>query len=107
MEKIKLNCWEWKKCGRQPGGEKTGELGICPAALDRRFSGINSGVNAGRACWVIKGTLCDAEPQGNFVLKIAQCTKCDFYMHVRIDEGSTYKNSKTLLEMLAGDDSDK
>jgi len=27
----KLNCWEFKKCGRQPGGPKVAELGVCPA----------------------------------------------------------------------------
>jgi hypothetical protein len=24
---IKINCWEFKKCGRQPGGHKEKELG--------------------------------------------------------------------------------
>ncbi|MGE5174112.1 MAG: two-CW domain-containing protein, partial [Betaproteobacteria bacterium] len=28
----KLNCWEHKKCGRQPGGHKVAELGVCPSA---------------------------------------------------------------------------
>jgi len=27
----KYNCWEFKKCGREPGGEKADRLGICPA----------------------------------------------------------------------------
>ena len=26
------NCWEVKQCGRQPGGPKAGEFGVCPAA---------------------------------------------------------------------------
>jgi hypothetical protein len=28
----KLNCWELKKCGREAGGAKSNEMGICPAA---------------------------------------------------------------------------
>jgi len=28
-----LNCWEFKKCGREPGGEKASELGICPRQM--------------------------------------------------------------------------
>jgi hypothetical protein len=28
----KLNCWEVKKCGREPGGVKVKELGVCPAS---------------------------------------------------------------------------
>ena len=27
---MKLNCWEYKKCGRQPGGDRAKEMGICP-----------------------------------------------------------------------------
>ncbi len=37
------NCWEVKKCGRQPGGEKVEELGVCPAAELSEYDGINQG----------------------------------------------------------------
>jgi hypothetical protein len=52
----KLNCWEFEKCGRQPGGIKVKELGVCPAATEKRAHGINGGINGGRACWAIAGT---------------------------------------------------
>ena len=43
----KCNCWEFMNCGRAPNGEKTAEWGICPAAADPSFSGINDGPNLG------------------------------------------------------------
>lgn len=44
-----LNCWEYMKCGRQPEGKKAAEKGICPAAKDTSFNGINRGKNAGNS----------------------------------------------------------
>lgn len=29
---AKLNCWEFKKCGRETGGLKIKEMGVCPDA---------------------------------------------------------------------------
>jgi len=82
----KVNCWEWKKCGRQPGGPKVAELGICPAASERRTNGVNSGVNGGRACWFVAGTLCEGKVQGTFAAKLSSCTECDFYKLVAREE---------------------
>lgn len=62
---MKLNCWQVKKCGREPGGAKTAELGICPAAAEVALSGTNGGKNGGRACWAIAGTLCGGKVQGS------------------------------------------
>ena len=36
--------------------EKAAELGVCPAASDATFHGINKGLNAGRICWAVAGT---------------------------------------------------
>jgi len=29
-----MNCWEFMKCGREKGGAKATDLGICPAYPD-------------------------------------------------------------------------
>ena len=50
------NCWEYMKCGRQPGGDKVVDLGVCPAAEDNSYDGLNRGKNAGRFCWAGAGT---------------------------------------------------
>ena len=55
---MKQNCWEYKKCGRQPGGSKVAELGICPVAVENRTDAVNGGKNAGRACWAVTGSFC-------------------------------------------------
>jgi len=96
MEQKKINCWEYKECGRQPGGEKVEDLGVCPAATDRSFSGINSGKNAGRICWAVAGTCCGGKVQGTFAEKRRSCVTCDFYKHVQEQEETSTENQKLL-----------
>ncbi|MGD8654719.1 MAG: hypothetical protein PVG28_01325, partial [Desulfobacterales bacterium] len=59
MAAKKINCWEFMKCGREPGGAKAAEYGTCIAATDSSYAGINTGKNAGRICWAVAGTCCD------------------------------------------------
>jgi hypothetical protein len=87
---MKMNCWELKKCERQQGGKKTGEMGICPAAINANHHGKNDGENAGRYCWKVAGTLCGGRAEGTFAAIIRNCTLCDFYVQVRQEEGSEF-----------------
>ena len=98
---MKKNCWEYKKCGREPGGEKVRELGICPAATEKRLDGIHGGKNAGRCCWVVAGTLCKGEVQGSFAKKFRNCQVCDFYELVKQEEGVKFILSANLLAKLS------
>lgn len=100
---MKINCWESKKCGREPGGEKAVESGICPAAIDARLQGTHGGKNAGRACWIISGTLCNGRVQGSFANKFKNCEVCDFYQNVRSTEGANFQLSLLLLNRLKRD----
>jgi hypothetical protein len=93
----KMNCWEVKGCGRQAGGNKVKELGMCPASTEQRLDGIHGGYCAGRACWVVAGTLCGGAVQGSFAKKFGNCEQCDFYAAVRRDEGLKFKISTMLL----------
>jgi hypothetical protein len=95
-----MNCWQHKKCGRQPGGEKVGDLGICPVATATRADGLNHGQNGGRVCWVISGTFCGGKVQGTFASKMANCSTCDFYGIVKAEEGVAYLNPTALLKVL-------
>lgn len=99
MEK-KLNCWESKKCGREPGGPKAAEFGVCPAASNMKVAGVHGGHNGGRACWAIAGTLCGNKVQGTFASKMEGCVKCEFYQQVRKEEGADYLDVVKLLEKL-------
>jgi hypothetical protein len=87
----KLNCWEFKKCGRQPGGPKAAELGICPATQAQASNGSNEGKNGGRICWALAGTMCGGKVQGTFAQKAANCMNCPFYAMVRQEQGVTFK----------------
>jgi hypothetical protein len=84
---IKLNCWEIKRCGRGPGGGKTGDLGVCPVAADSSSNGINGGKNAGRICWDVPHTLCEGKVQNNFSQKAVSCVSCVVFNRVRAEEG--------------------
>ncbi|MBU0508719.1 hypothetical protein KKH27_07785 [bacterium] len=100
MHKSKINCWQFKRCGRQPGGSKAAEFGVCPAFIETRTHTINGGVNGGRACWAIAGTLCAGKVQGTFALKIGDCTACSFYVLVTLEESTTYVTGREILALL-------
>ncbi len=69
-----MNCWEFKKCGRERGGAKARELGVCVAFPDQ-----------GRQCAKVAGTLCGGKVQGSFAMKVANCMKCDYYLSPHYD----------------------
>ena len=63
-----MNCWEFKKCGREKGGAKAAEKGVCPAYPDY-----------GKHCVHVAETRCGGKVQGTFEMKLLQCMGCDFY----------------------------
>lgn len=96
----KVNCWKFKKCGREPGGTHVHDHGVCPAATETRLDGVHGGRNAGRACWVVAGTMCKGEVQGIFARKYLDCVICDFYDKVIAEERSEFLLAETLLNKL-------
>ena len=93
----KENCWEFKKCGREVGGTQANHLGECPVSSEDRLHGAQGGQKAGRACWVIAGTLCGGKVQGTFARKYENCKVCEFYKKVRKEESGDFQMSITLL----------
>jgi hypothetical protein len=67
------------KCGREPEGDKVAELGICRAATDEFFNGMNGGKNGGRICFSIAKTFSDDEIQFPCNEKFASCKDCTFF----------------------------
>jgi eukaryotic-like serine/threonine-protein kinase len=98
----RINCWEYKKCGREPDGAKAAELGECPAAADASFDGINAGKCGGRFCWAVAGTCCGGEIQGTFAEKRESCTSCDFYRRFQAEEGTANLRTKFLRFVAPG-----
>ncbi len=94
----KLNCWEFKKCGRDAGENTKGTA--CPVFSEIRLNGVHGGIRAGRACWVVAGTQCGGKEQGTFAVKYHDCEKCDFYSRVRREEGPNYELSIVILRKL-------
>ncbi|MCF6247164.1 MAG: protein kinase [Desulfobacula sp.] len=95
-QKKRMNCWEYHRCGRQPGGKNTIGLGVCPAAQDTSFEGINSGKCAGRFCWAVAGTFCEGKCQGTYAQKQSSCQECDFFKIVLAEEGTLNLRTKLL-----------
>jgi hypothetical protein len=91
------NCWEAKGCGRNIGGERSEELGVCPAAREASVDGVNGGRYGGRA---IAGTLCGGKVQGNFASKLATCMECDFYQQVATEQGREFKGAAEILHRI-------
>ncbi len=83
---MKQNCWEFKKCGREPGGPHVDDLGPCPVVSYSALNGMHGGKNAGRACWVVAGSLCGGRVQGNEEQKRSACWECDFLKLVKKEE---------------------
>ena len=96
MSTKKLNCWEFMKCKREPGGARAGENGTCVAATDSSYDGINYGKNAGRICWAVAGTCCEGDIQGTFAEKRDSCTSCPFYKLIQEEEGTSDTAHKLL-----------
>lgn len=79
MVSKKQNCWEYMKCGRDPEGEKVAELGICRAAADEYFNGMNGGKNSGRICFSVVGTFSNDVVQCSCLEKLDSCKDCIFF----------------------------
>jgi hypothetical protein len=94
----KMNCWEFHVCGREPGGGKVGEFGICPAALEASVDGFNKGDKGGRACWAVSGTLCLERVEEGFASKQCLCEQCDFYQRVRLEQGDNFLNTRKIRQ---------
>jgi hypothetical protein len=94
------NCWEVKKCGREPGGVNEEALGRCIASVLEKADGLNNGTNAGRVCWAIAGTLCGGEIAGTFAKEMATCLQCKFYQLVATEEGFDFVPSKEVVKIM-------
>lgn len=83
----KLNCWEFRNCGMEPGGIFSEIYGVCPIARTMKYDGVNGGLGAGRACWVVMNK---SAGKGPFICRNNRqsCYDCGFYKRVRSEENS-------------------
>ena len=97
----KSNCWEFRNCGRQPGGENVGDLGLCAAATTSIMDGVHGGDKGGRACWIVVGTQCGHAPEMTPDKRKRACMSCDFYNMVKDQEGTNLKQAEELFHLIA------
>jgi hypothetical protein len=87
------NCWDFFKCAAE-----------CPVRTEKKLHKVHRGMNAGRACWVVAGTMCGGSRQGTHVDKKG-CLACEFYKKVQKEEFSAtdgFKLSTSPLKILEG-----
>jgi len=82
---AKLNCWQYKNCGREKGGIMVDILGECPIPSAMKYDGHNDGIGAGRVCWIVPDTSCRLNNQFRNG-QIKQCYNCEFYQRVVFEE---------------------
>ena len=83
-------------CGRESGGSKIDDLGVCPAsAYNPERDGINQGESAGRVCWTLEGTLCEGHNRGE---KFKHCIRCPFFTYVSNQEGRDFNLGMDLIK---------
>jgi hypothetical protein len=83
--KRKINCWEFRNCGMEPGGIFSKIYGECPVPEMMKFDGQNGGTGAGRACWMV---MHNGSGIGPFVCRNRRvsCVQCEFFQRVQIEE---------------------
>jgi hypothetical protein len=85
MNDNNLNCWQFKKCGREPGGKNVLEYGVCLIPVEIGLDGTNNGKNGGRSCWMQREYACEEIMRTCNVQEIRECRQCDFYKIVKED----------------------
>lgn len=88
--KTTMNCWEYSGCGREQGGARAREMGVCPAASLTSCDGFLGGRNGGRACAYVAGTYCSGTVQGTYQDKTKQCRQCGFYQRLMAEHGGGF-----------------
>lgn len=97
---MKRNCWEVMKCGRESQQSDSDFSSACPVLKEDSLNGVHGGRGAGRACWVVKGTLCGGTVQGMFAEKLGRCVMCDFYKMVRSEEKDEFKIPGQIIDIV-------
>ena len=83
----KINCWDYMKCGKGPGGEKTDKCATCPVASETLANGLNGGLNGGRICWIIAENNCIEDLKCSNLHHKSSCYSCEFRYKVTMEEG--------------------
>lgn len=95
----KLNCWEYKQCGREANGFESDRYGTCPASTSVEANRLNDGKNGGRICWAIAGTF-NGKVIGKYAGDRFSCVNCDFFKFVSEEQGVENFEMVTPVQMV-------
>lgn len=73
-----MNCWEYRLCGRERGGRRSHEFGVCPAWP-----------RSGQRCAEVIGTFCGGSIQDDLEIKLTNREECSFYQSEHFGKNST------------------
>ena len=59
-------------------------LGECPVSTAMEFDGLNNGIGAGRACWMVSVAACHKDAARH--ARMHPCPGCEFYHRVVFEE---------------------
>ncbi|MBU8933048.1 MAG: hypothetical protein KOO62_03480 [candidate division Zixibacteria bacterium] len=81
---AKLNCWQFMNCGCEKDGLLVDLKGECPVSTAMKYDGLNGGIGAGRACWMVPDSICRLNQTAGG--RPCQCHSCEFYQRVVYEE---------------------
>jgi len=93
----KLNCWEFKNCGREKDGLMVPILGECAVCSYMKFDGLNEGQGAGRACWMVPHATAKSDGTGSACSR--RCHSCEFYKRVVFEQEDTTRFKYTSVDL--------
>jgi len=96
----KQNCWEYKECGREPGGYEVDRYGVCSASTSAESNGLNDGKNGGSICWAIAGSFINGKVTGKYAGDRFSCVNCDFFKSVSEEQGVDNFEMVTPVQMV-------
>ena len=76
----RLNCWQFKNCGREEGGILAECIGVCPVSTSMKHDGTNGGKAAGRVCWQLPKS--SPPSLTTCATRGTSCQQCAFYKRV-------------------------
>ncbi len=86
-------------CRKNVSGFTSDEFGVCPAVTCKALNGVHGGINGGRACWMVTGTMCGDKIQGSYQYKAENCSQCEFFLLVKMQEGNKFVQPEILLTL--------
>jgi len=95
-----VKCCEFMMCGKELARTKAQELGLCSASSKTMLDRAEGSGDAGLACWVISGTICDGTSQRSCMEEISDCMSHRLYDYVCNQERQRLEDSSNLLRKL-------